>query len=413
MLAASRHSGAAPSYKLFGFGGNSTGNLGNGSTSTITTVTQIGSGTSWSKVYGSRGDIDSTATTTTNLSFVIKSDNTLWTAGSNSDGATGLGTTTGNTTTLTQVGIDNKWVKIATCASTPNFTLAIKNDGTLWGWGDNSVSQLGTGNTTNHTSPFQIGVATDWADVSCSGHGSIGDMFAVAVKTTGTLWGWGSNLSGGTGQGTTSGTTTSPTQIGSSTLWKQVACGSGAGAGVAPTSTASFALAVRTDGTLWGWGINGNATINNTGTNYTSPIQIGVATLWDKVFAGGPVGMAIRTDGTLWSWGCNRQGGPAQGSTGNTFVTSPTQVGSATNWQMVSLSCQSGFSGAAGAGLRTDGTLWAWGSNSAYNLGSGSSSPSSTGTVTQVGSATTWTWVSAGGPASSTGGELYVLALST
>ena len=89
------------------------------------------------------------------------------------------------TATFGQVGTIC-WRKVS---AGQNFTLAIKGDGTLWGWGANS-NQLGLGYSGNQNLPIQIGTANDWIDVSA------GANHSLAVKTNGTLWSWGSGITG-------------------------------------------------------------------------------------------------------------------------------------------------------------------------------------------------------------------------
>jgi alpha-tubulin suppressor-like RCC1 family protein len=68
--------------------------------------------------------------------------------------------------------------------------MAIKTTGTLWGWGYNSYGQLGDGTATQRTTPFQIGSDTNWAKVAA------GVIHTMAIKTTGTLYAWGHNGGG-------------------------------------------------------------------------------------------------------------------------------------------------------------------------------------------------------------------------
>ena len=80
-------------------------------------------------------------------------------------------------------------ISVAQCwqstANGANYTLAIKTDGTLWGWGWNGFGQIGDGTTIDAPTPIQIGTDTDWAHISANGnHNS-------AIKTNGTLWSWG------------------------------------------------------------------------------------------------------------------------------------------------------------------------------------------------------------------------------
>jgi len=83
-------------------------------------------------------------------------------------------------------------------ASTFHHTVAIRTDGTLWAWGLNNAGQLGDGTTTNRHTPTQIGTARNWASVSAGGN-----LSTVAIRTDGTLWAWGNNISGQLGDGTT------------------------------------------------------------------------------------------------------------------------------------------------------------------------------------------------------------------
>src|SRR5262249_23514164 len=88
------------------------------------------------------------------------------------------------------------------------YSLAIKTDGTLWGWGGNNHGQLGNGTTVSQNVPVQIGGANDWKQVAASfGH-------SVAIKTGGTLWAWGENSHGELGDGTNTDRYL-PVQIGS------------------------------------------------------------------------------------------------------------------------------------------------------------------------------------------------------
>lgn len=418
LMAAAR--GSTPpssSYKMYGVGDEPTGAMGNGSTTSLTSVTRIGALSTWAKIYTSKGNVY-VSDSTQPFSFAIKSDGTLWACGSNANGATGLNTSSGNTTTWTQVGSATNWAQVACSNCVPNFALGIKTDGTLWGWGDNSVGQLGNGTTgAGYLVPTQIGSATNWKQVTCNGDGvnsGVNGMFSLAIKTDGTLWSCGSNASGATGQGTITGNTTTWTQVGSSTLWKQVSAGSGCGSALSSSDPTGFAIATRTDGTLWGCGMNQNANIDNSLTNYTTFVQIGSSTFWSYGLAGGGAyTMVIKNDGTLWSCGSNRDGQTGQGTTSGK-TTALTQIGSANTWSMIDSNGyrdnNSGFSLA----MRTDGTVWAWGANRTYNIGTGSSTPNAITAVTQIGSATTYTAIAAGGPGSSAvSGGLFSLLLST
>ena len=92
---------------------------------------------------------------------------------------------------------------------------ALKTDGTLWTWGGNGQGQLGIGNTTNKSSPVQVGALTDWSK------GLGGDRGSACIKTDGTVWTMGRSDSGELGDGTTVDKS-SPVQVGALTTWADI-----------------------------------------------------------------------------------------------------------------------------------------------------------------------------------------------
>ena len=96
--------------------------------------------------------------------------------------------------------------------------------------------------------------------------------------------------------------------------------------------------------------------------------------------------LALKTEGTLWSWGSNQNGQLGDGTYIDKNV--PTQIGTATNWQSIS-----GGEGHS-LGVKTDGTLWTWGDNNYGQLGDGTNINKYL--PTQIGTATNWQSVSGG-----------------
>jgi len=186
----------------------------------------------------------------------------------------------------------------------------------MWAWGSGGSGRLGLGNTTDYSSPKQIGALTTWSKIAAASSTS------AAIKTDGTLWSWGYNYYGNVGDGTTI-YRSSPVQIGALTTWSSIDGGDG------------YTLAIKTDGTLWSWGYN--TTYGNLGDGTTisksSPVQVGALTNWSMVSAGNLTSAAIKTDGTLWTWGANGSGSLGLGNT--THRSSPVQVGSSTTWYSV------------------------------------------------------------------------------
>jgi alpha-tubulin suppressor-like RCC1 family protein len=96
------------------------------------------------------------------------------------------------------------------------------------------------------------------------------------------------------------------------------------------------ALAVKTDGTLWGWGYNGGGQLGDgTVVSRSSPVQIGALTNWLRASGGVGSSVAIRTDGTLWTWGLASLGRLGDNTAVN--KSSPVQIGALTNWGSVGL----------------------------------------------------------------------------
>tara|TARA_B100001250_G_C19718250_1_gene752584 strand:+ start:31 stop:1254 length:1224 start_codon:yes stop_codon:yes gene_type:complete len=192
---------------------------------------------------------------------------------------------------------------------------AIKDDGTLWAWGHNGYGELAQNNTTNRSSPIQIGSGTDWNVVMQGG----GNCWAAgAIKTDGSLWTWGRNSAPGSQGGwlghNNTTTYSSPVQIPGT--WENAHQGN------------YSSMGVKTDGTLWAWGRNGSGELGQNDTVYqSSPVQI-PGTNWGTEsyhFAAAHGWMAaLKTDGTLWGWGANFYGTLNNNNT--IYRSSPTQI---------------------------------------------------------------------------------------
>ena len=231
----------------------------------------------------------------------------------------------------------------------------------LYLWGRNILGQIGSGDTFNRSSPTStIGGGTTWCQVS------VADFHTAAVKTDGTLWTWGSSSRGALGTNSEVNRSSPGTTAGGGTTWCQASAGRRGSA------------AVKTDGTLWTWGDNPFGQLGDgTKVSRSSPgTTAGGGTTWCQVSSGGYRTAAIKTDGTLWTWGNN-----AWGALGNNCASersSPgTTAGGGTTWCNVSVNY-----GTHAMGIKTDGTLWTWGSNFKGELGNNSvvnrSSPGTT-----------------------------------
>ena len=145
------------------------------------------------------------------------------------------------------------------------------------------------------------------------------------------------------------------------------------------------AAGVKTDGTLWVWGYNGDNSklgLNAPGPSHkSSPTQI-PGTTWERVeLFSQHSGVAQRTDGTVWVWGLNNFGQLGQNNLTNS--SSPVQL-TGTAWRT--------FTGSkyAMAATKDDGTLWTWGNNYYGSPGTNNTLPHQKSSPVQVGAATNW-----------------------
>ena len=334
---------------LWAWGNNSSGQLGDGSTTDRPVPTAILPGTRWRQVAA-----------TGQFSAGLKADNSLWTWGDNTYGSLGDGSTTSHAVPTALLPGSN-WQQVAAGVA---HALALRADGTLWAWGYNGKGQLGDGTTTSQLAPVPVAAGSAWQQVAA------GFLHTLAIRSDGTLWAWGDNTYGELGDGTGISRAV-PVQVGSAATWQQVVAGS------------YFSLGIRTDGTLWAWGNDyyGQLGDGTTRAGQATPQQVGTAANWQRVACTGSRVLAVRTDGSLWSWGA---GYLSAFSDYTTYLTPAPVAGPAGPWLAV------GAGGSHSVAVQVDGSVWAWGSNGHGQVGSLALATNPLCTPAQVGTATTW-----------------------
>jgi hypothetical protein len=266
----------------------------------------------------------------------------LYVAGDNSNGATGQGTTDNKYTALTRIGNQNDWTH---CAAGANCSYAIRA-GRLYVTGLNSNGQLGNGNTTTLTVFTQVGSDTDWQDVRAS-H----TAWAATIKNN-KLFTCGSNLLFQTGLNTSSGNTIT---------WTEAANGpfNSIDAG------ANHGLAVKeSDKTLWSWGWNNSGRTGQGTTSGSTqvPTQIGGDTDWLKCAAGGNHSLCLKQDNSIYAFGSNIGG--KLGPNATSIEAAPIQSADGQDWTDISLSPSTNASATlASYAMRGGNTIWACGSD--------------------------------------------------
>ncbi len=237
--------------------------------------------------------------------------------------------------------------KLAAPAAVPGIPCETVPDRGVWGWGWNVMGQLGDGSTRDSSGGAFEDPAMTGA-VAVAG----GTLHSLALKADGTVWGWGWNDFGQVGDGTTV-LRRRPVQVAGLTGVKAIAAGPYA------------SMALKHDGTVWAWGFNGFGQLGDgTKTDRRTPVQVVGLRNVTSISTHMVHSMAVTSDGTAWSWGWNGFG----------------QLGTGTNWERPVPGRVVGLTGvrsvAAGyfhsLAVRADGTVWAWGWNAQGQLGDGS-----------------------------------------
>lgn len=263
---------------------------------TLITATQAAAGTYTSASasdtlrVASAGALQAAGVTGGSLhSMVLKLDGTVWSVGHNSKGELAQGSSDFNPHPTYQqaLRVGGPLTGITKIAAGGSHTLALAGDGTVWAAGFNAQGQLGQGNTTGHFhfKPALTGVR----DIAAYFHSSF------AIKADNTLWVAGYNLSGQLGTGDTASRST----------FQQVLTDVAA---VYPGGTHTFA--VKLDGTVWATGVNDFGQLGV--GDFTARTVFTQAPGISGVVAMAPLGqwhaLAVKSDGSLWGTGRNNRG---------------------------------------------------------------------------------------------------------
>jgi len=300
-----------------------------------------------------------------NFSVALKTDGTVWTWGENYAGQLGKGDTVDAANPIEVNGLtDVKAIALGT-----DHVVALKGDGTVWTWGDNSAGQLGQGEyESKSTVPLQVknsdgnGHLTDILMVAA------GSYHSIALKSDGTVWSWGDNSTLQLGIGDNIDHNL-PVQVSNET-------GDSFLTEVDFIAAGTYHNAAIIDGAVWTWGNNWYGQLGDgTTTSKARPVPVvGIEDI-DKPIKSVAIGsvysghtLAITNMGKVLAWGDNSYGQLGDG----TIIQRITPV--TINLTSITAIAAGGENDAHSLAIKSDASVWGWGWNGSGQLGSNADS---------------------------------------
>ncbi len=256
--------------------------------------------------------------------FAVKDDGSVWAWGTNRRGYLGNG---GNNEDIykSEYYVQPVPLKISDVTFIDgDGCFAVKDDGTLWAWGDNVYETYGDVSLVGKLGDFSdkkaISVPFEVDKLSNVKSVSSGDMHTLVLKDDGTVWAWGSNYEGQLGDGGKTGVrnkTTGLTQISTSPVKAIIDNVKAVSAGK------DISIALKNDGTVWSWGMVMDKIIG-TSAPLSSPASVGGLSDVVAISSGHTYFMALKSDGSVWVWGFIQFG--QAGVNGQEYQYGPVQV---------------------------------------------------------------------------------------
>jgi alpha-tubulin suppressor-like RCC1 family protein/chitodextrinase len=279
-------------------------------------------------------------------------DGSVWAWGDNQYGQCGSAPSQGGPTPNQVAGLFN----VVSVATGQFHSVALKGDGTVWTWGKNQFGQLGDGTRINSGVPRMVAGLSGIVAIGA------GSGTTIAYGADGTIWFWGSNEFGDLGDGTKNDRLV-PAQF------TQVA-------DTMQLAVWAHTIAVKQDGTLAGFGLNNYGLLGDPSMqDILTPMPIvGI----DNVVTAAALEratIALRRDGSVWGWGDNNCNtiSSVTAPWSDRIVYPPVPIQGLS--EVIAISASGGFHAVV---LKSDGSIWTWGCNAAGQLGDGTTTPRAT-----------------------------------
>jgi alpha-tubulin suppressor-like RCC1 family protein len=230
--------------------------------------------------------------------MALKADGTVWTWGANSSGQLGDNTIANRSSPVSVVGTHS----FISVSGGEAHTLALKADGTVWAWGFNGAGAvtgglLGDNTTANRSSPISVIGTHSFIKIAAGKH-------SLGLKADGTVWAWGNNNTGNLGDNTVAHRS-SPISVVGTHSFLAITAGGG------PSAGQGLSYGLKSDGRVWSWGLGTQGQMgDNTITNKSSPVSVvGAHSFINVAVQGdGDHPQAIKSDGSVWGWGIGTVG---------------------------------------------------------------------------------------------------------
>ncbi|MGW4165023.1 RCC1 domain-containing protein [Streptomyces sp. NPDC004788] len=258
-------------------------------------------------------------------------------------------------------------------AAGDGHSIALLEDGSVVGWGNNNTGQLGDGTTTERTAPVRVCDVGETAPCTRFLTGAVsvavGDVHSFALLTDGTLVAWGSGFAGRLGDGTTTDRST-PVRV--CDVGETAPCTRGLSGVTSIAAGYQHSIATRADGSVVTWGFNGNGQLGDgTGLPRSTPVMLGLTDVV-SVAAGEFHSVAARADGTVYNWGAASALGSGGGGTDQNTPVQVCAVGQTAPCSAFLTGVKSVAAGDVHSlAVRADGTVVSWGFNGSGQLGDG------------------------------------------
>ncbi len=285
---------------VWAWGYNGHGELGNGTATESTVPVQVSDLTGITAVSAG-----------TNAGVALRSDGTVWTWGENLEGELGDGTTTVSRIPVQVTGLTG----VTQIAAGNGFVLALRSDGTVWAWGYNASGQLGNGTTFDSDVPVQVQGLSRVTSIAAGGEDSMAVATKGYVNMLSAVYEWGANE-----DGQIDGTYRErPVPVQINGIGAQHVSGIAAGL--------DYSVVLGTDGSVWDWGVNEIGQLGDGSTaDSVVPVEAqGTGSGITQISAGESHVLALRSDGTVEGWGANFSGELGNG-TDDSEAPNPTPV---------------------------------------------------------------------------------------